>query len=1107
MSRDTYSVSPIGAVGASRRKGLLLPCLIAFAAGFCIMVIELVAGRLVAGDIGQSLQTWTCVIGVILAGISIGSYVGGRLADRFPSRWLVPSLFAISAGLCVSILPMVGIIGPATSGLVGDPRLWTLRIVTVVFVVFLAPGTALGTISPAVAKWALDRGVATGQTVGSVYAWNTVGSIVGAFVTGFSLVSWFDVGSIVILSAAGLAAVAVVLFAWGMIARESAEAPWRPESSSAEAPTSLLVPVLLVFLSGFCVMVVELAGSRLVAGHIGQSLYTWTSVIGVVLAGISIGNYLGGRLADSFTSRPLVGSLFLIASVACMSTLQSQHVVENATEAWMGIHTPWWFRVLSTVFVAYIGPSVALGMISPAVAKWALDRGLATGRTVGTIYAWNTLGSICGTFATGFLLISWFYVSRLLALTSLTLALVALMFLIPFGRWLGRGLAVAWLAVALLMTGLTVMPPDKFEEVVLACWPVALEPDEAEDEDEDEGNIVEREIDRLRFAASLLSRGEEVNIYDQYDDIYRDTFGYHDESNYYTIQVSDDTVDSNRLDDYELDANGDPSLDSDGNAIIKERKLRQLVLDALIHGYIDMNDYSYIHYEYEHIYATVSHRVLKAARERGEELNVLFLGGGSYTFPRYLSEVYDHRIHCDVAEIDPEVTRTIQRSMGMNLVNGKSVYLLTDEVPDEEAAAADAERLAPARAGFHFDVRAFVDALNPRRSKAEIAERYAYLLEMSGAVRADTVSADLDYFLDAREDRSAPSSERRHAERLEKVQIIDRDGFEKLLETSPHPNIVTTHGDARQFVMQKVNQSEAAKYQVIYGDAFNDFSVPAHLTTLEFNVELAKLLTDDGIFMANIIDIWTVSKFMGAYRNTLEKVFKHVYLLSTDDGDPGFDRSTFILVCSNRPMDLTDLGNRPEDLKGLVGALMEGRVLEPVIRGGLKPLTTVTMIADGKRTEFELPRTCHDVAVETPAGSRYKLDPAKYELRSANGQTTLDMLEALDEHDELAVTMVDAAGKPLGTDHYTAVDETLVLPVACDRAEVMVTTAHKRPFVGLPEPSYSLRDGKTLVFEKPPYDGATLRITLYGDEPIILTDAYCPVDNMLAEVVATRRED
>ena len=69
-----------------------------FLASACTMVIELVAGRILAPYIGVSVYTWTSIIGVVLAGISVGNYLGGRVGDRYPST-LVPSGIFVAGGL------------------------------------------------------------------------------------------------------------------------------------------------------------------------------------------------------------------------------------------------------------------------------------------------------------------------------------------------------------------------------------------------------------------------------------------------------------------------------------------------------------------------------------------------------------------------------------------------------------------------------------------------------------------------------------------------------------------------------------------------------------------------------------------------------------------------------------------------------------------------------------------------------------------------------------------------------------------------------------------------------------------------------------------------
>src|SRR2546426_2343126 len=77
----------------------------------------------------------------------------------------------------------------------------------------------------------------------------------------------------------------------------------------------------VVFVSSCCALILELVAGRMLAPYVGVSLYTWTSIIGVVLAGISLGNWLGGRYADGGASDRRLGSLFLIGGALTLLTL------------------------------------------------------------------------------------------------------------------------------------------------------------------------------------------------------------------------------------------------------------------------------------------------------------------------------------------------------------------------------------------------------------------------------------------------------------------------------------------------------------------------------------------------------------------------------------------------------------------------------------------------------------------------------------------------------------------------------------------------------------------------------------------------------------------
>ncbi len=176
------------------------PHIVVFFGSLAVMIVELVASRLVAKYFGNSLYTWTGVIGVVLGGISLGNYVGGRLADRFdPARVIIPVLLVSSAATLLVLL-LDALLGRYMGTPGSGPALGVLlRSVLVIALLFLLPSTALGAISPIMAKYALLHRDLIGRTVGNIYAISSIGSIAGTFLAGYLLIPLFDLRIIVSL--------------------------------------------------------------------------------------------------------------------------------------------------------------------------------------------------------------------------------------------------------------------------------------------------------------------------------------------------------------------------------------------------------------------------------------------------------------------------------------------------------------------------------------------------------------------------------------------------------------------------------------------------------------------------------------------------------------------------------------------------------------------------------------------------------------------------------------------------------------------------------------------------------------------------------------------
>ncbi|MEM7139554.1 MAG: fused MFS/spermidine synthase [Actinomycetota bacterium] len=166
--------------------------ILVFTTSAAVLVLEILAGRLMAPYVGVSLETFTAIIGTILAGIALGTAAGGRLADSTDPAKLIGPALAIGGALSWWSLWLVSVLGPELGS---EPP----AIVVLATVAFVAPAAVLSAISPIVAKLRLNSLEETGTVVGGLSAWGTAGALFGTFVTGFVLVAAMPTRPIVLL--------------------------------------------------------------------------------------------------------------------------------------------------------------------------------------------------------------------------------------------------------------------------------------------------------------------------------------------------------------------------------------------------------------------------------------------------------------------------------------------------------------------------------------------------------------------------------------------------------------------------------------------------------------------------------------------------------------------------------------------------------------------------------------------------------------------------------------------------------------------------------------------------------------------------------------------
>jgi spermidine synthase len=184
----------------------------------------------------------------------------------------------------------------------------------------------------------------------------------------------------------------------------------------------------IVFVSGAVVMIFEIIGSRLLAPHIGTSTYIWTSLIGVILGSLSVGYWLGGRIADRKPDLKILSAILFFAGALTTLTLLLHEIILSAlANASVRLE----LKAIVAALVLFAPASVLFGFVTPYAVRLKMLSVEDAGKTVGRLYALSTVGSIVGTFAAGFVLLP--FVGSVRSLYLIIAALFTLsILLVPF---------------------------------------------------------------------------------------------------------------------------------------------------------------------------------------------------------------------------------------------------------------------------------------------------------------------------------------------------------------------------------------------------------------------------------------------------------------------------------------------------------------------------------------------------------------------------------------------------------------------------------------------------------------------------------------------------
>ena len=187
----------------------------------------------------------------------------------------------------------------------------------------------------------------------------------------------------------------------------------------------------MAFISGFCIMTIEMLGARILSPYFGGSLSVWGSIITIFMLALALGYLLGGRLSTRTPSAATYALFFMGAALFSVPIILFADIIMNPIM--INIEDPRYGSLLASIFLFFV-PTSILGMISPYSVRLMVDKEEHSGHMAGLLYFISTLGSALGTLGTSFYFVLWYEVNQILwgSVLSLILAGFVILFVDKF---------------------------------------------------------------------------------------------------------------------------------------------------------------------------------------------------------------------------------------------------------------------------------------------------------------------------------------------------------------------------------------------------------------------------------------------------------------------------------------------------------------------------------------------------------------------------------------------------------------------------------------------------------------------------------------------------
>lgn len=409
---------------------LILIYLLFFLSGALALVYQVVWSRIMTHVFGSTALAVGTVIAAFMAGMAIGSWLFGKLADNNSNCLRLYALveigIAVTALLAHVALNALGTAYPQLYGLVGGSDLLLgLTRFLLAFVLVMAPTVLMGATLPVLTRLLAAKTGAAGRSLSSLYAINTFGAVTGVLLTGFFLIGKFGIHIPVYIAVAGNLAVGLVAWVAGGTLAGNAKIPGPGRHDTSTSYVTPLSPAMYRFLllglglSGITSFAYEIYWTRSLVFILGNSTYALTTMLSAFLTGIALGGWLIRfvmvRSIDRVLAFGVIQVLVGLFSASALTLLFSVSDAQALNQYVLGT-TPRALNLLLTgyavAFLVMLVPATLIGMTFPLVGSLGVRTPGQAGAVVGRTYAINTVGNVIGALLPGLFLINWLGIQK-----------------------------------------------------------------------------------------------------------------------------------------------------------------------------------------------------------------------------------------------------------------------------------------------------------------------------------------------------------------------------------------------------------------------------------------------------------------------------------------------------------------------------------------------------------------------------------------------------------------------------------------------------------------------------------------------------------------------